>query len=92
MADGSVDYAEGVPETLEQYSRDVSAFLMWLAEPHMMQRKADGFRVITFLILFAALMWFVKSRLWRPIHHHNPDPDDVATPVAAGTTTRRNAH
>ena len=29
----------------------------------------EGFRVLTFLILFAVLMWFVKQRLWRNVEH-----------------------
>jgi ubiquinol-cytochrome c reductase cytochrome c1 subunit len=78
LADGAVPYAEGVPQTVDQYSKDVSAFLMWLAEPHLMARKESGFRVIIFLILFAGLMYFVKDRLWRPIHHHNPSPKEAA--------------
>jgi ubiquinol-cytochrome c reductase cytochrome c1 subunit len=74
LADGSVTYvaAEGeseVPQTLDQYSRDVSAFLMWMAEPHLVSRKESGLRVIAFLILFAGLMWFVKQKLWARIEH-----------------------
>jgi ubiquinol-cytochrome c reductase cytochrome c1 subunit len=65
------------PATLDQQARDVSAFLMWLAEPHLVERKEAGFRVILFLILFAGLMWFVKEKLWAPVHHHNPSPDEV---------------
>ena len=54
--------------TLEETSHDVSAFLMWVAEPHLNDQKAAGFRVLSFLILFAVLMWFVKQRLWRKVH------------------------
>jgi ubiquinol-cytochrome c reductase cytochrome c1 subunit len=69
LADGSVEYAdESFPHTLDQYSRDVSAFLMWVAEPHLVARKESGFRVILFLILFAGLMWAVKEKLWAPVH------------------------
>ena len=89
-------YAEGVPATAEQYATDVAAFLMWVAEPHMVKRKEDGFRVMAFLILFAGLMWFVKDRLWRPIHHHNPSAKEAASPdTASGSPPmppRRNAH
>ncbi len=42
---------------------------MWMAEPHLNDQKAAGFRVLTFLILFAVLMWFVKQRLWRNVEH-----------------------
>jgi len=31
----------------------------------MNANKAAGFRVLTFLILFAVLMWLVKQRVWR---------------------------
>jgi ubiquinol-cytochrome c reductase cytochrome c1 subunit len=75
LADGQVPYANedgsAAPAemmTAEQYSRDVSAFLMWVAEPHLNDQKAAGFRVLSFLLLFAVLMWFVKQRLWRQVH------------------------
>jgi ubiquinol-cytochrome c reductase cytochrome c1 subunit len=73
-----VDYAgDDFPQTTDQYARDVSAFLMWLAEPHMIARKEAGLRVILFLILFAGLMWLVKEKLWTPIHHNNPTPEEL---------------
>jgi len=69
LQDGFVTYeGEAVPETVEQYSRDVAAFMMWLAEPHLADRKAMGFRVIIFLIVFAGLMYMVKRRLWSKAH------------------------
>jgi ubiquinol-cytochrome c reductase cytochrome c1 subunit len=75
LADGQVAYAgeDGAAApaemlTAEQYSTDVSAFLMWMAEPHLNAQKAAGFRVLAFLIVFAVLMWFVKQRLWRKVH------------------------
>jgi len=76
LADGQVPYANedgsaAPPEmlTADQYARDVSAFLMWVAEPHLNDQKAGGFRVLAFLIVFAVLMWFVKQRLWRNVEH-----------------------
>ena len=74
LADSQVVYgtaADGtsVPLTVDQYSRDVAAFLMWVAEPHLNETKTAGFRVFTFLLLFAVLMWFVKQRVWRRVEH-----------------------
>ena len=73
LSDGAVTYeaAENgstVPETLDQYSRDVSAFLMWVAEPHLVARKEAGFGVMLFLIVFAGIMYMVKRRLWANAH------------------------
>ena len=45
-ADGQVKYDDGSPETIKQYSKDIAAFLMWAAEPHMVARKRIGFQVI----------------------------------------------
>ena len=42
LSDGRVDYTDGAPATLDQYSKDVTAFLMWAAEPHLEQRKRIG--------------------------------------------------
>ncbi len=67
LSDGQVDYADGSPKTLDQYSADVSAFLMWAAEPKLEQRKAMGLRVMIFLIAFATLLYFVKKRIWARV-------------------------
>ena len=69
ISDGQVTYDDGAPETLEQYSRDVSAFLMWAAEPHMEDRKKTGFRVIIFLLIFAGLVYLTKRKVWTEVAH-----------------------
>ena len=74
LADGSVTYEPGengetVPETLEQYSADVAAFMMWAAEPHLVSRKETGFMVLIFLIGFAGLLFATKRKLWKGIEH-----------------------
>lgn len=67
--DGYVTYADGSPETLAQYSEDVSAFLMWAAEPKLVERKQAGVWSMAFLALFAVLMWFTNKKVWRKIKH-----------------------
>ena len=68
LSDGQVEYpkdADGrpqAPETVEQYAKDVSAFLMWAAEPHLEQRKADRLQGDAFLLLFAGLLYFTKKQ------------------------------
>jgi len=63
-----VEYPDGSPQTPEQYSKDVTAFLMWAAEPHLEARKRIGFQVMIFLLVFAGLMFFVKRRVWSAAH------------------------
>lgn len=74
LADGLISYTPNedgvtVPETMEQYSTDVSAFMMWMAEPHLVSRKQTGFAVLLFLVLFAGLMYATKRKLWAGIEH-----------------------
>jgi len=74
LADGVITYAEAengttVPLTLEQYSTDVAAFLMWMAEPHLVSRKQTGFVVLLFLFVFAGLMYGTKRKIWAGIEH-----------------------
>ncbi|MFZ0559301.1 MAG: cytochrome c1 [Methylovirgula sp.] len=70
LKDGAVQYTDGAPETLTQYSHDVAAFLTWAAEPKLDERKQMGFEVIIFLIVFAGLLYFTKKRIWAGVAGH----------------------
>lgn len=70
MVDGQVDYTDGTPATVEQYSKDVAAFLMWVAEPHLEARKRVGFQVMVFLLVLAGLLYFTKKKVWAEVQGH----------------------
>ena len=67
LSDGLVDYTDGSPKTVEQYSKDIVAFLMWAAEPKLDQRKQTGFNAVVFLAIFAFLLFQVKKRVWAGV-------------------------
>jgi len=69
LADGDIEYADGTENSLDQMSNDISAFLMWAAEPHLVERKQAGLRNIIFLLIFAALLWFTNKKIWKKIKH-----------------------
>lgn len=69
ISDGAVEYTDGSPKTVQQYAKDVSAFLMWAAEPALEQRKAMGLKVIIFLMVFASLLYLTKKRIWANVEH-----------------------
>jgi len=69
LSDGQVTYDDGSPETVDQYARDVSAFLMWAAEPHLEARKRTGFSVMAFMILFTGLVYLTKRKVWAGVAH-----------------------
>jgi len=68
LEDKRVEYTDGSPQTVDQYARDVTAFLMWAAEPHLEARKRMGFQVMIFLIVFAGLAYFTKKKIWASAH------------------------
>ena len=67
ISDGQVTYDDGTPGTVDNYRRDVSAFLMWAAEPHLEDRKRIGLQVMIFLAVFAGLLYFTKKRVWAAV-------------------------
>ncbi len=68
LSDGIVDYADGAPKTVPQYAKDVTAFLIWAAEPKLEERKRLGFGVLVFLIVYALLLLVVKKKIWSRVH------------------------
>ena len=68
LSDKRIDYTDGSPTTVDQFSKDVSAFMMWAAEPHMEARKRIGFQVMIFLIVLAGLLYFTKKKVWADAH------------------------
>jgi ubiquinol-cytochrome c reductase cytochrome b/c1 subunit len=69
LSDGQVEYTDGTPTTVDQYGKDVAAFLMWAAEPKLDERKRLGFQVFVFLIVLTGMLYFTKRRVWHDIHH-----------------------
>ncbi|MGJ8531103.1 MAG: cytochrome c1 [Alphaproteobacteria bacterium] len=69
LSDDQHEYSDGSPQTVDQYARDVSAFMMWAAEPHLMDRKAMGFRVLIFLLIFAGLLYLTKRKVFASVKH-----------------------
>jgi ubiquinol-cytochrome c reductase cytochrome c1 subunit len=66
LSEGLVTYQDGTEATVEQMAEDVSAFLMWVAEPKMMERKRAGLLAVLFLGLIATLLYLTNKRLWAP--------------------------
>jgi cytochrome c1 len=69
LSDGQVEYTDGTPATVDQYAKDISAFLMWAAEPTLDERKRLGFQVFVFLLVLTGLLYFTKRRVWHDVHH-----------------------
>ncbi|MCJ2180520.1 cytochrome c1 [Novosphingobium album (ex Hu et al. 2023)] len=68
-ADGQVTYGDGTKSTVDQMAKDVSAFLIWTAEPKLEKRKQTGWTVLGFL-LFATILGYMSYRnIWAGTKH-----------------------
>jgi ubiquinol-cytochrome c reductase cytochrome c1 subunit len=67
LSDDAVTYADGTPATVDQMSMDVSAFLMWAAEPKLNARKEAGFKAVLFLIVLGSLLYLTNKRIWSGV-------------------------
>ncbi|MGY3438952.1 MULTISPECIES: cytochrome c1 [unclassified Marinovum] len=67
LDDGLVEFADGHSNDLHYLAEDVSAFLMWTAEPKMMARKQAGLTGVIFLVLLSVLLYLTNKRIWAPV-------------------------
>ena len=68
LLEGGVEFADGTKATVDQMARDITTFLTWASEPNMEARKAMGFKVMLFLVVFCALLIAVKRKVWADVH------------------------
>lgn len=67
LSDEQVEFIDGHANDVQSMSKDVSAFLMWSAEPKMMARKQAGFVGVIFLTILSVLLYLTNKRLWAPV-------------------------
>ena len=67
LDDDSVEYDDGTAATLDQQSKDVAAFMMWAAEPKLVERKALGFKVMVFLLILTVLLYLTKKQVFTAL-------------------------
>jgi ubiquinol-cytochrome c reductase cytochrome c1 subunit len=68
-ADGQVTYADGTNATINQMSTDVSAFLLWAAEPKLENRHRAGVAVLIFLLIATTLGFLAYRNVWSGVKH-----------------------
>lgn len=68
LFDEAVEYSDGTEATVEQMANDVSSFLMWTAEPNLVERHSMGVKVILFLLVLTGLLYAAKRKVWSDLH------------------------
>jgi ubiquinol-cytochrome c reductase cytochrome c1 subunit len=65
VSEGQVTYAPGNPKpTVDQMATDVSAFLVWTAEPKLENRHRYGLTVLLFLLVATVLGYMSYQNVW----------------------------
>lgn len=73
LSDGQVEYADGTKGTIDQYAKDVAAFLQWTAEPTLEERRRTGVGVIAFLLILTVLSYLTYQRVWAELKRKRPE-------------------
>ncbi len=70
LSDGVVDYADpAIPETVDQYAKDVVEFLTWASEPKMEVRKSLGVVTVGYLLILTIILFFSYRAIWSKVDH-----------------------
>ena len=69
LEDEYVEFEDGYPNDLQHLAEDISAFLMWTAEPKLNDRKRAGAVGVLILGFLTLLLYFANKALWRPIKY-----------------------
>ena len=67
--EGQVKYMDGTRPTVDNMAKDVSAFLVWAADPTMETRHQYGFFAMLFLLASTILAWLAYRNIWRDVKH-----------------------
>jgi ubiquinol-cytochrome c reductase cytochrome c1 subunit len=89
LTNGQVTYGPGnPPASVDQMAKDVSAFLVWTAEPNLARRHGYGLAVIIFMLFATILGFFSYRNIWaeakRKVAPVGPlDPENKARATRA---------
>lgn len=62
-----VEYKDGTEATVEQMSKDVTAFLTWTGDPLLIEKKRLGVIVFLYLVLFTFLCYKSYKAIWAKV-------------------------
>ena len=69
-SEGQVTYSDGTKATVDQMSKDVSAFLVWTAEPELEKRRQTGLWWMGFLLFTTVLAYMAYRNVWADKKGH----------------------
>ena len=76
LSDGLVEYSDGTQSTTTQMAKDVTTFLVWVAEPHLESQHRMGFKAIIYLIILFTLVYMSKQKVWSRFSSKNIEEEE----------------
>ena len=76
LSDGLVEYSDGIQSTTTQMAKDVTTFLVWVAEPHLESQHRMGFKAIIYLIILFTLVYMSKQKVWSRFSSKNIEEEE----------------
>lgn len=64
---GSTAQDDAQRAQISSTAKDVSAFLIWAADPRAQERKRMGYYVLAYVAVMTLLLFLWKNRIWRDI-------------------------
>ena len=52
----------------DQVARDLSTYLVYIAEPNKLERQQMGLWAILFLSIFTVIAYMTKKEWWKDVH------------------------
>lgn len=69
LVEDQVTYADGTKASVDQMAKDVTAFLVWTAEPKLVKRVQVGWAVLLYLLGFTVLAYLSYRNIWANKKH-----------------------
>lgn len=70
VSEGQVTYGDGTKASVDQMAKDVSAFLVWTAEPKLEKRRQVGLWWLGFLLFATVLAYMSYRNIWAEKKGH----------------------
>lgn len=64
-----LDHDPAETKELEEQARAVASFLVYISDPHQLERKAIGKWVMGFLLILTIVLYLLKREVWKDVKH-----------------------
>jgi len=61
---------DGDTADLEEQAHSVASFLVFIGDPHQLERKRIGVWVLGFLVLLTLVLYLLKKEVWKDVKKH----------------------